>query len=339
MLKILLLAFYVRSIFIVSAIVVVDNLKKQSECLIVSDTDECPNENINFYLYNRFTQDKQPYLLNVTDENSVRSATFVNDCPMKLLIHGYTGHKDYSPNMELRPVYLRNDASINVISVDYGNLVKEPCYLQAVRNIPIVAKCIAHFVDSVLQLRNDVTLDQFHIIGLSLGAQVAGLIHRYFQRGNFVRVTGLDPAMPLFARKNMLNVRSGQFVDVIHTNAGLKGQLAAIGHVDFYGNFGVVQPGCGYNTSCSHVRSVEYYAESIVSEVGFWSQPCSDVLSYYFGKCRLSNDENDLIPMGEYVPYNSTGVYFFRTNSHTPFARGKVDYKIRRSKILKNLVS
>lgn len=58
----------------------------------------------------------------------------------------------------------------------------------------------------------------------------------------------LDPALPLFddlfngeysAKKS-----DAEFMDCIHTNAGLKGKIDAVGHVDFYMNNAIVQPGC-----------------------------------------------------------------------------------------------
>lgn len=58
---------------------------------------------------------------------------------------------------------------------------------------------------------------------------------------------GLDPAMPgfTFARKDSkLDSGDAELVDVIHTNAFIQGTIEPSGHVDFYMNGGVVQPGC-----------------------------------------------------------------------------------------------
>lgn len=40
---------------------------------------------------------------------------------------------------------------------------------------------------------------------------------------------------------------SAKFVDVIHTAAGIIGVVNPVGHVDFYPNGGVRQPGCGFD--------------------------------------------------------------------------------------------
>lgn len=39
----------------------------------------------------------------VNDSESIKQAPWVPDAPIKILIHGYTGDKDYSPSKEIRP--------------------------------------------------------------------------------------------------------------------------------------------------------------------------------------------------------------------------------------------
>lgn len=61
------------------------------------------------------------------------------------------------------------------------------------------------------------------------------------------RITGLDPALPGFVtvnHHNKLDPSDAMFVDVIHTNAFMQGKVEQSGHVDFYVNGGVLQPGC-----------------------------------------------------------------------------------------------
>lgn len=45
----------------------------------------------------------QPIKLDATNISSVAEAPVIIDAPIKFLLHGYTGHVNYSPNMELRP--------------------------------------------------------------------------------------------------------------------------------------------------------------------------------------------------------------------------------------------
>lgn len=47
-------------------------------------------------------------------------------------------------------------------------------------------------------------------------------------------------------------------MDVVHTNIGFKGKMAPLGHLDFYANNGIAQPGCGTSnyTFLSDIGSV-----------------------------------------------------------------------------------
>ena len=63
-------------------------------------------------------------------------------------------------------------------------------------------------------------------------------------------MTGLDPAGPKFtnAEKDFrLDESDANYVDVIHTNAGVLGTSQRVGDIDFYPNGGKHQPGCGIN--------------------------------------------------------------------------------------------
>ena len=69
---------------------------------------------------------------------------------------------------------------------------------------------------------------------------------RYFN-GSVGRVTGLDPALPLFTANaaDSLHSNAALFVDVVHTDFPLFGDITPRGSVDFYPNFGhTPQKGC-----------------------------------------------------------------------------------------------
>lgn len=64
-----------------------------------------------------------------------------------------------------------------------------------------------------------------------------------------ISIEGLDPALPLFSEigakpEYTLDSTDADFVDVIHTNVGWKGQFGPEGHADFYITNGYAQPGC-----------------------------------------------------------------------------------------------
>lgn len=52
------------------------------------------------------------------------------------------------------------------------------------------------------------------------------------------------PGFTFVSKDHKLDAGDAQFVDVIHTNAFLQGTIQSSGHVDFYMNGGVIQPGC-----------------------------------------------------------------------------------------------
>lgn len=65
---------------------------------------------------------------------------------------------------------------------------------------------------------------------------------------------GLDPAKPMFifaSGDHKLGKDDAEFVDVIHTDILQRGVLAAAGHLDFYVNGGIEQPGCAIQTNSS----------------------------------------------------------------------------------------
>lgn len=78
----------------------------------------------------------------------------------------------------------------NIISADYSHLVKEPCYLQAANNVPLVGNCTAQMIDALVEY-GLFTLQELHVIGFSLGAQVTGQIGLFLKSGQLERISGL----------------------------------------------------------------------------------------------------------------------------------------------------
>ncbi|KAH8412678.1 hypothetical protein KR009_004492, partial [Drosophila setifemur] len=283
---------------------------------------DCPNKNITFWLYSNATRDN-PILLNPLDLNPW---DFQPPRPLKILIHGYTGYRDFAPSSYIRPVLLDNE-DVYVISIDYGPLVRSPCYPQAVYNLPLVSKCLAQLINNLVDL-GIVKNELIHLIGFSLGGQVAGQTANYLKR-KLTRITGLDPAKPLFILADdsrRLDPGDADFVDVIHTDVLSRGMLRSMGHVDFYPNFGALQPGCLEENpkdpgSCNHERAPQFYAESINSTVGFWGRPCYHWLVHLTGLCSTNGDQ---ALMGYHVSKEVKGNYFLTTGSKSPFALGKM---------------
>lgn len=69
------------------------------------------------------------------------------------------------------------------------------------------------------------------------------------RRQRIGRITGLDPAGPLFEGNppdRRISPDDATFVDIMHTDGGGLGTRASVGHVDYYPNGGTSrQNGCG----------------------------------------------------------------------------------------------
>lgn len=99
--------------------------------------------------------------------------------------------------------------------------------MQAAANTQLVGKQIANLINHINQNLNFEPKD-YHLIGFSLGAHIAGFAGSGIK--NISRITGLDPASPLFEGYSIrarLDPSDAIFVDVIHSNGDsfLKGRL------------------------------------------------------------------------------------------------------------------
>ena len=137
-----------------------------------------------------------------------------------------------------------------MICVDWSAGAADPNYVRAAVNTRLVGKQVAILVEKINESIGKSITERTHVVGFSLGAHVAGFAGT--QLKNLSRITGLDPAGPLFEGydgKVRLDKNDADYVDVIHSNGeslivGGFGTWEPIGHVDFYPNGGRAQRGC-----------------------------------------------------------------------------------------------
>ncbi|XP_015514869.1 inactive pancreatic lipase-related protein 1 [Neodiprion pinetum] len=329
---------------LVSAVLFVGGVRGQSKALedLFNNTSclkgpiVCPNPRIEFYLYTRETQ-KNPFLIDVLDPHSLDRSKFNNLHPTKVIIHGFGGGRNLAPSTDLRKAYFTR-GNYNVIIVDYGSLVREPCLSQVRWGPNFCSQCIAQLVRYLKNHPRGIPVESVHVLGYSVGAHIAGLMANHLPGDKLGRITGLDPTILFYMgggnRSLDLDDTDAHFVDVIHTGAGILGQWGPTGHADFYVNGGSSQPGCLGTSilqtlSCDHTKVTPYYIESITTEVGFWAAPCANLLSYLIGWCNPA--ENEYVLMGEDTPSTARGIYYLSTNGKKPYARGLPE-KIRATK-------
>ncbi|XP_063362800.1 inactive pancreatic lipase-related protein 1-like [Cydia amplana] len=287
----------------------------------------CPHAGMQFYLYTRTTQAKGE-LLDTLDNNSLTNSRFNPSHPTKVVVHGFGGGRNLSPSTDMRKAYFTK-GDYNIIIVDYGSLVKEPCLGQIEWAPRFAGMCIAQMLE---YLRKHPTKnfppEQVHTIGYSVGAHILGLVANFLPKRKLGRITGLDPTILFYMGNNRsrdLDHTDALFVDILHTGAGILGQWGPNGHADFYVNGGSSQPGCAHDTifqtlSCDHTKVTPYFIESINSRAGFWAGPCPSLFSYLIGWCEPKDTEYVL--MGEHLTHKARGVFYVTTNAKPPYARG-----------------
>lgn len=117
---------------------------------------------------------------------------------------------------------------------------------------------------------------------LFLRAHVAGNAGRLYasETGNkLAKISGLDPAGPLFTVPlpvPKLNKENALFVDIIHTNMGGLGDVGVLGsgHVNFFPNGGVSQPGCNVTDGKSTAEGVMNFYMNCYNYSGMQSSIC-----------------------------------------------------------------
>lgn len=252
--------------------------------------------------------------LNRSEFNSAKLNT---SSDMKVIIHGYGTDAKHPLHQSFIDSYFKTGEHNNIIFFDWNKYCSN--YFQTFSWKEQIADIITEDLLNFAK-ENNITLTQIHMIGISFGAQLAGLIgQRVFSKTGtkLTRITGLDPAGPLFLgaqESSRLDPSDAIFVDVIHTYL-FTGYFQSCGTIDFFPNGGQFQRGCDVFSLCSHVRATEYYIESINSR-NFSAWECYSEHLFNQGLC----EEGDCVAMGEHVNTSATGHYFLHTHPQSPYS-------------------
>ncbi|XP_073825783.1 pancreatic lipase-related protein 2-like [Musca autumnalis] len=286
---------------------------------------KCPDKDVAFHLYTR-QNPEESQLISIDsslERSNLSQSHYDPRFQSKIIIHGYNANMNLHALAKMKNEYLAK-GDYNIFYVDWSTLARGPCYINAVYNIQHIGTCVAQLVERI----RDAKSNDIHVIGFSLGAHIANYIAKNVQNYTLPRITGLDPALPLFVTSpndEKLDKSDAAFVDVIHTNALVQGKFERCGHADFYMNGGIFQPNCFRDNPlnpfpCFHHRALDYYLESIRSDKGFWGWPCSSYLAYVLGECPRTNY---LVELGENMSTSTKGMFFVETNGESPYAMGK----------------
>ncbi|KAL7305252.1 hypothetical protein TKK_0002390 [Trichogramma kaykai] len=291
--------------------------------------------------YNLYTRRNPtiPQIIQPGNMYSLRRSYFNASHPTVIYVHGYSERSPGASGGSIRNAYLfRND--YNIILVDWSKLAAMPWYVKAVQNTRLVGSHIAQML-RWLESQGAFSLRRVHLIGFSLGAEVAGFMGKSLFPQRIGRITGLDVAYPLYMNtgpEGHLTRADAEFVDIIHTDGGRLGFPIPLGHADFYPNGGIRrQPGCnienivsmGINMllnryiTCSHNRAWRFYAESVTNPLGF---PASRCPKWRPEMWRVNCPWRPEALMGFAASPQRIGMFYLRTNADTPFARNATGY-------------
>ncbi|KAF5285939.1 hypothetical protein FQR65_LT13032 [Abscondita terminalis] len=275
------------------------------------------------------------------------------EIPTKVLIHGFGSDCSHVWVYELRSA-LMAVVNMNIICVDWSKGAELPNYVKAVVNTRLVGKQVALLLKGLME-NIKVAPSDIHLIGFSLGAHVAGFAGSDFK--NVTRITGLDPAGPLFEAQDpraRLDQSDADFVDVIHSNGenlilGGLGSWQPLGHVDFYPNGGRMQKGCSNiflgavsdiiwsstiegRSLCNHRRAYKFFIDSVSPRCHFPAFPCNSYDDFLEGRCFPCNDARNCGNMGYYADrWNGRGQLYLITRDEEPFCAHQYKINIQSS--------
>ncbi|KAJ8703606.1 hypothetical protein PYW07_017530 [Mythimna separata] len=294
----------------------------KAKCPFVKDSSD-----IAFQLFTRHNPTVYQELM-VGDDERLFASNMDFGAPTVVYFHAFMEQPDDGSGIMLREAYMQRGAA-NVIMVDAHRLEAGPWYFTAAHNTWYIGRFAATFVDYMVSRGLD--LNTTHFVGHSLGAQAAGVAGSALTTGRVSRITGLDPALPLFSGlplEQRLDTSDAHFVDVIHTDAGIFGYKEPIGHADFFPNGGKSpQPGCELEVVipkqlllnkffCSHWRSYMFYAESVLRPRGFVASACASWKEFSRGRCA----HGPTVHMGAALDHNARGTFYLMTHREAPFS-------------------
>ncbi|XP_003402205.2 uncharacterized protein LOC100644110 [Bombus terrestris] len=276
------------------------------------------------------------------------------DLPTKVIVHGFGSSCDHVWVYEMRSA-LMTVHECNIVCVDWGPGSAVPNYVRAAANTRLVGRQLAKLVRSL-----NVPLEKVHLIGFSLGAHVAGFAGA--ELGNVSRITGLDPAGPLFESQDpraRLDKTDANFVDVIHSNGeqlllGGLGSWQPMGDVDFYPNGGRMQTGCSNlflgavsdiiwssavegRSLCNHRRAYKLFTDSVSPKCRFPAFPCDNGYDGLLrGECFPCGANSMGGPCGDMGYYSdespARGQLYLVTRDEEPFCAHQYQVKVYNSR-------
>ena len=269
-------------------------------------------------------------LANVSEHlNNVRNCMRGRVNHLVILIHGFQGNADkYQWVSRMMPKILEADprSNVGVLVVDWRKGARQRfktdmVYHQAAANTRYVGVATALVVKHL-------QADTIHCIGHSLGAHTCGFLGLAMQQDKehvqtLDRITGLDPAGPLFlvtldsqplsniTPDSRLDETDAIYVDILHTDGDMLGTMTRLGHTDFYGGadssmFGSDQA-CCTPISCDHSEAPSRFLATITKYPGrLTTLTCTALSGITLEGCSTSDKTPE---MGYFYNGSMPGIY------------------------------
>lgn len=273
---------------------------------------------IKFELYTPTNKHTPQY---ITVENAHQNLTNFNPSfPLRMIIHGWNS----APNGD--SVIIKNEflrcKNFNVIVVDWSDCAKTVAYSDLRNNVDLIAEPMTELLEHLDGI-GYIDLSETIITGHSLGAHLAGYIgvtlgNDASAKRRLGTVVGMDPAALEFTSNTLFRMSSTDARQVLNIVTSAVGLQMELGSLNFFPNYGNMQPACGLNIACSHATAQLYYAEAINKNVMAYLCDFGTIgFKGIWYTCPTKTTTPQVQFGGEPLNPTSTGTYFLAPSNNS----------------------